>query len=349
VADLLRVADVSRRTCTMETLGAGAFDDLRLLAGEALERETPRLLEAIAHDILDHPPHELRWLEACEAAGRMLILRFITDPAMSLSQLQLEWGGDISDEKRADLLALRGLLACGLTVHCLCRRHRVDYVVDARRGKSLRVAVPFRASDTPADRAEYAQPDILIVLTLLSYYHSAISRDEMREAVVALLTLGPEAQKAEYTLWLDSATPTLPAEERAAVDSVDKLDTSNDELLDRLHTAYQHNMAAVRRSRPSVEVTPTRNYHPFLRLPSSLVSPLSALSMREPSAPRTSFLTPSPPIPPRSTSGSTRASCGERRCSSPPVWWPTPSTSPRAAPSSASPAPQTSGCCSRST
>jgi hypothetical protein len=143
-------------------------------------------------------------------------VRFVTDPGVSLEQFRAETGrlgGDLGGALQEEtLLALRGLLACGLASHCLCRRHRVDYGVDARRGHRSRVAVPFRGSDTPSERSEYAQPDILIVYTLLAYYHTGISAAQVKEALAALLSLGPAAQQAEYSLWFDSAAPTLPAE-----------------------------------------------------------------------------------------------------------------------------------------
>ena len=107
------------------------------------------------------------------------------------------------------------------------------------------MAVPFRGSDTPSERAEYVQPDTLIIYTLLSYYHSGVSLAQIKEAVAALLSLGPAAQQAEYSLWFDSAAPTLSAEQRAPLDSVGKLDPSNEAQLKLLHATYRHNMAAI--------------------------------------------------------------------------------------------------------
>ncbi len=93
--------------------------------------------------------------------------------------------------------------------------------MNSKRGKSRRVAVPYRASDTPADRAEYAQPDTLILLTLLSYYHSGLSREEVKEAVQALLSQGPIAQGAEYATWLESASAAgMTQEQLLALDNV---------------------------------------------------------------------------------------------------------------------------------
>ena len=42
-------------------------------------------------------------------------------------------------------------------------------------------AVPFRAKDVPAERAQYAHPDIAILLTQLSYYYSGLNIDQLDE------------------------------------------------------------------------------------------------------------------------------------------------------------------------
>ena len=194
---LLRRKNVSRRLSRLEARGAGSFDDVRLLPGDELERHTPDLLRALAGEVVDRCPHQLRWLAAHrQGHARDAIVRFVTDPGMSLDQFRAETGGhgDLGGALQEEtLLALRGLLACGLASHCLCRRHRVDYGVDARRGHKARVAVPFRGSDAPSERAEYAQPDTLLVYTTLAYYHSGISVAQVKEALAALHSLGTSA------------------------------------------------------------------------------------------------------------------------------------------------------------
>jgi hypothetical protein len=65
--------------------------------------------------------------------------------------------------------------------------------------------VPFRAADTPAERSEWSQPDVALLLTHLATYHSGLSEAEMREAVAELLQMGPSAQEEYYRAWLDLA------------------------------------------------------------------------------------------------------------------------------------------------
>ena len=40
-------------------------------------------------------------------------------------------------------------------------------------------AVPFRAKDVPSERAQYAQPDIAIISTQLSYYYSGLTNSQL--------------------------------------------------------------------------------------------------------------------------------------------------------------------------
>ena len=88
---------------------------------------------------------------------------------------------------------------------------------------------------------------MLIVRTTLSYFHDGISRSEMKEGAKVLLSLGPIAQRAEYNLWFKSAKETMAGNSvhLAALDSVDKLDLTNESQLDLLHEAFRYNMAAI--------------------------------------------------------------------------------------------------------
>lgn len=91
----------------------------------------------------------------------------------------------------------------------------------------------------------YAQPDTLIIFTQLAYYHSGLSRSDVKEAVTVLLTLGPKAQEAAYALWLESARAGMRPAQLEALDHVNKLDISSEVQLDNLHSVYRYNMALV--------------------------------------------------------------------------------------------------------
>jgi hypothetical protein len=254
--EILATPDVSKRQERQPTHGqnilAGNLDDIRLLPGKPLEKVLEDLKRRLAKGVLDDPLYEMLWMRPQGQKHQMHdgIIEFVTDPSgLDLASFRKRWKEGMGDEIKSvqcdHLLALRGMLACGLLVHCLSRRHRVDYGIDLRRGDTRRTAVPYRGSDTPSDRAEYAQPDLLILLTLLSYYHNGLTREQIKEATCTLLECGPQEQKDQYKLWLDSASQMMNEEQKQALNSVDKLDLKSEPLLDMLHTLYQYNMAAV--------------------------------------------------------------------------------------------------------
>ena len=96
------------------------------------------------------------------------------------------------------------------TAHCIAHvlpprstAHRIAHVLPPRSTGALkRLAVPFRAALTPAERSEYAQPDVALLLTNLAYYADGLSLDQFRAAVGALLRMGPNAQASHYTEWM---------------------------------------------------------------------------------------------------------------------------------------------------
>ena len=55
VAKTLKISDISRLSVLRES-GAGAFDDIQLIPGPALDEHRSALIEQIVHRILDNPP-----------------------------------------------------------------------------------------------------------------------------------------------------------------------------------------------------------------------------------------------------------------------------------------------------
>lgn len=67
------------------------------------------------------------------------------------------------------------------------------------------LAVPFRAAKTPAERSEFAQPEIAQLLTQLSYYNDGLSKEQMLVALTVLLGMGRNEQARNYQSWLKSS------------------------------------------------------------------------------------------------------------------------------------------------
>ena len=109
------------------------------------------------------------------------------------------------DSMRKSLLLLRGLIAGGVLAFALQqKRWRVNYGLDLSR---TMLAVPYRAKDNPATRAEFSHPDATIVLTCLSYYYGGLSDEQLYTAYEKLF-LSDHAQD-EYEHWVRDA-PKLP-------------------------------------------------------------------------------------------------------------------------------------------
>jgi hypothetical protein len=105
------------------------------------------------------------------------------------------------------LLLLRGLFAHGILIYAFKeRRWRVDYGLDPSR--SL-LAVPFRAKDVPAPRAEFGHPDITLTLTCLSYYYGGLVKSQLDLCFELLYKL--DNPVVEYDNWIydDDSVPQM--------------------------------------------------------------------------------------------------------------------------------------------
>lgn len=230
------------------------FRELRLLPGRALDSRLPELRQAIARHVIRNPPHELRWLpDRARAHGEDVVVRFVTDSSADTADTSV-FPADLCrrEEHRDGLLVLRGLLACGILVpHALSLRHRVDYGADARPARAAarrRLAVPFRACDAPSNRSEFAQPDVAVALTTLSYYHRGLSDSQVAEAFRRLDAAGPS--KAErYDAWFREARRAAPgllaAAEWAEIDCARKLDPENEAQLRRLCGVFRRSCGCI--------------------------------------------------------------------------------------------------------
>lgn len=70
------------------------------------------------------------------------------------------------------------------------------------------MAVPFRAKDVAAERAEFGHPDVAIVLTLLSYYYSGLSDEQLEDTFIRLRRLA--FAEEEYQSWVSLLPSTTP-------------------------------------------------------------------------------------------------------------------------------------------
>ncbi len=230
----------------------GSFIGIRMIPGKALDSCRADLIEQLAKSVLNE--NLSLFLKTIDEDKRKKLLRFVTDASMSLQEFAEEVR--IEADARLDyILALRGLLAYGVLEYCMTRRHRVDFGIN--RSKSAqrssvnvaRVAVPFRACDTPAERAQYAHPDTLLVFTHLAYYEDGLSLEQLKDALSKLLKMSDLQQDKEYKTWLQLSMPhmkkMISRKERGMVDSVKKIDLTNMRLLDTMFRCFRHNMKTI--------------------------------------------------------------------------------------------------------
>lgn len=204
----------------------GAFCGLRLLPGSTLDEALTakgELLASIVDSVINHLSYDLFWIRNVSQGLQNKIKRVLLDESTSALQLldghllfstsslpsgppSTRLSSDLLDASQIDqILALRGLLVGGILVHGLKGRHLVEYGVNRLPSALKRMAVPFRGSQMPSERSEFAQPDVAILLTTLSYYHEGLKETEMLEALRQLLKLGINAQRDVYNDWLSLA------------------------------------------------------------------------------------------------------------------------------------------------
>ncbi|OKL56628.1 hypothetical protein UA08_08214 [Talaromyces atroroseus] len=110
------------------------------------------------------------------------------------------WG----ETTREMMLLLRGILAGGILSFAFGqKRWRVNYGLTSARQPPTKLAVPYRAKDNPTTRSEFSHPDVVILLTSLSYYYAGLQDDDLFDAFNHLLRA--DQADVEYQIWVRDA------------------------------------------------------------------------------------------------------------------------------------------------
>ncbi|KAK0972722.1 hypothetical protein LTR54_017496 [Friedmanniomyces endolithicus] len=136
------------------------------------------------------------------------VLTYITKVNLTQQEIDtVEHGGAGSlwiDSTKSILLLLRGLFAAGVLSFVFAqKRWRVNYGLHDTRKPPTKLAVPFRAKDMPSPRSEFSHPDVIIMLTTLSYYYGGLSEDNLAAAFEHLSR--SDHADTEYDLWVQDA------------------------------------------------------------------------------------------------------------------------------------------------
>ncbi|KAI9824844.1 MAG: hypothetical protein M1819_000796 [Sarea resinae] len=185
----------------------GAFPKTRLLRPDAHKLVLRRMAEYICKTGFSGFP------VARQPEGvRRAIFKYITElnlTAEDIVRVESESHGSFwTDSTKNALLLIRGLIAGGVLSFAFdLKQWRVNYGLDPNRMPKTQLAVPFRAKDNPTPRSEFSHPDVMIVLTSLSYYYGGLDDDDLFNAFSHLLK-SDQAQN-EYGEWVQTA-PELP-------------------------------------------------------------------------------------------------------------------------------------------
>ncbi|KAK3348937.1 hypothetical protein B0T25DRAFT_519278 [Lasiosphaeria hispida] len=128
---------------------------IRILDGSA----SPILAEQLAQRILDGELPEFSHVAGQEARIREAMLQYVLEAEPTTDAVVTMEASFPEAHDNQTLLLLRGLLGRGVLSHSLQKRWKVNY------GRAH-----DRAKDTPARQAEFSHPDVVIILTCLSYY-----------------------------------------------------------------------------------------------------------------------------------------------------------------------------------
>ncbi|EGP88529.1 uncharacterized protein MYCGRDRAFT_85558 [Zymoseptoria tritici IPO323] len=172
--------------------------------------------------------------QICESVFNFIVEPEVTKGDVSAIQASVFW----SDHTKGPLLLLRGLFAGGILEFVFgAKRWRVNYGLTTR-SPLTKLAVPYRAKDTPSPRSEFSHPEVVILLTSLSYYYEGLSDDDL--FVVMGHLLDSDRAEDEWHRWL--ADIEMPAQCRS-LDSINLKDKAH--CIADLFPPLRHSKAAI--------------------------------------------------------------------------------------------------------
>lgn len=184
----------------------GEFPRVRILRDDGAEALLNLLSEHIIKVGLTGLP-----IRILSKGTRDAIMRYISTVDLAPKQAHaVEKSRFWTEATKEPLLLVRGLIAGGVLRFALTqKRWRVNYGLDPTRVPRTELAVPYKAKDSPSPRSEFSHPDVVILLTLLSYYYGGLQDDELFNSFDHLLK--SDQANIHYDEWVRTAAPGLPA------------------------------------------------------------------------------------------------------------------------------------------
>ncbi|KAI4946098.1 hypothetical protein J4E91_007541 [Alternaria rosae] len=138
------------------------------------------------------------------------ILHYISVTELKAHEIEtVEQSKFWTETTKPALLLLRGLFAGGVLNFVFSqKRYRVNFGLDSSRTPTTRLAVPYRSKDSPSPRSEYSHPDVLILLSLLSWYYEGLGNEDLFDTLIHLLKSDQGA--IHFDEFVSTASSSLP-------------------------------------------------------------------------------------------------------------------------------------------
>ncbi|EGG19505.1 hypothetical protein DFA_00083 [Cavenderia fasciculata] len=112
------------------------------------------------------------------------------------------------DKHQTRILVYRGLFSYEALLHSLSKTWSKHYGIRSKESSSFKrdstlLAVPYRAKDTPSERAEYGHPDFVIILTYLSYYNQGLTFNQFQKTLDCIISSNKHDASDIYRSWTD--------------------------------------------------------------------------------------------------------------------------------------------------
>ena len=159
------------------------------------------LLELVVKDVFDGHVGGLSF-DFFGSKVRRALERFVRNRDVSMEDLTTVTDACSTSLYYSSLLLLRGMFAYNILSFAVSKkRWLVEYGLDPRR---CLMAVPYRAKGVPSINAEWGHPDVAILLTCLSYYHTGLTDEQIRQSFGLLIKDANAAD--EYSRWCESCS-----------------------------------------------------------------------------------------------------------------------------------------------
>lgn len=168
-------------TIDIQNRGDGHYPRIRILRNDAADQ----LLALLAKHVVEYGVSGLP-SRSQSPTMQAAILRYISQTDLKAEEIEaVENSRFWTESTKSSLLLVRGLIAGGVLRFALStKRWRVNFGLDSTRIPRTALAVPYRFKDSPSPRSEFSHPDVVIILTLLSYYYGGLSDGELFDVSV---------------------------------------------------------------------------------------------------------------------------------------------------------------------